>query len=133
MVKDFPLDTPGFNPFCDLIGLQFTSIKDGVSTCKVKITNHLLNPHGVVHGGVMYTMADTGMGAALYSVIDPQEICATVQLDMHYFEAVSSGLLQCTTKVVRRTRKLATLESEITSKRNLVAKAIGTYYILHMS
>jgi acyl-CoA thioesterase len=129
MTKEFPLNAPGFNPFCDLIGLNFTVVKDGISKCSVKITGHLLNPHGVVHGGVIYTMADTGMGAALYSSIEPDEICATVQLDIHYFQAVSSGTLGCTTKIVHRTKKLATLESEIHNKNNLVAKAIATYYI----
>lgn len=133
MAKDFPLNTPGFNPFCDLIGLKFTSVKDGISICKVKITRKLLNPHGFVHGGVLYTMADTGMGAALYTLIDPQEICATVQLDIHYFEALSSGLLKCTTRIVRRTRRLATLESEISNSHKLVARAIGTYYIMRLA
>jgi acyl-CoA thioesterase len=132
MTKDFPLNEPGFNPFCDLIGLRFTLVKDGTSKCSVKITEQLLNPHGVVHGGAIYTMADTGMGAALYSCIEPQEICATVQLDIHYFQAASSGTLNCTTHIVRQTRKLATLESAIRNKNVVVAKAIATYYIFKL-
>jgi acyl-CoA thioesterase len=133
MTKDFPLNSPGFNPFCDLIGLNFTFVKGGLSKCSVKINKKLLNPHGVVHGGVIYTMADTGMGAALYSCIQAEEICATVQLDIHYFQAVSSGTLHCTTKIVRKTRKLATLESEIRNKNTLIAKAIATYYVFKVS
>lgn len=133
MAKVFPLNMRGFNPFCDLIGLRFTSVSDGISRCTVKITSQTLNPHGVVHGGVIYTMADTGMGAALYSCIDADQVCSTVQLNIHYFEAVSSGILICKTKIVRRSKKLATLESEVKCGRTLVAKASGTYYISHIS
>lgn len=85
--------------------------------------------HGVVHGGVIYTMADTGMGAALYPCIETDESCATVQLDIHYFKAVYSGTLHCTTKLMHKTRKLATLQSEVRNKNSLIAKATGTYYI----
>ncbi|MGD0856842.1 MAG: PaaI family thioesterase [Dehalococcoidia bacterium] len=132
MAKSFPLNKPGFNPFCDLIGLNFATVQDGVSKCSIEVTKQLLNPHGVVHGGVLYSMADTGMGAALYSCIDSEEICATVQLDIRYFQAVSSGTIYCTTRVLRMTKKLATLESEIHNKKNLVAKATATYYIFRV-
>lgn len=126
------MNKPGFNPFCDLIGLNFATVQDGVSKCSIEVTKQLLNPHGVVHGGVLYSMADTGMGAALYSCIDSEEICATVQLDIRYFQAVSSGTIYCTTRVLRMTKKLATLESEIHNKKNLVAKATATYYIFRV-
>lgn len=98
----------------------------------MKINKHLLNPHGVVHGGVIYTMADTGMGAALYSCMEPDEICSTIQIDICYFQAFSSGTLRCVTKLIRRTKKLAMLESQISSTNKLAARATGTFYISKM-
>jgi acyl-CoA thioesterase len=58
------------HPFADLIGLTLDQQGDGSSTFSLPIDDRHLNPHGVVHGAVLYAMADTGMGAALYSTLD---------------------------------------------------------------
>lgn len=117
------------NPFGQLIGLNFTGYAEGCSRCVLDVTDKVLNPHNVVHGGVIYSMADTGMGAALYSDLDKNESCTTVEIKISYFKAVASGTLICDTKIINRGRKIATLESEITNNEQLVAKAIGTFYI----
>jgi acyl-CoA thioesterase len=127
MAKEIPPDTSGFNPFGDLIGLQFTKCEGGHSQCVLKVERRLLNPHGVVHGGVMYSMADTGMGGAMYSVMEKDELCATIEIKIVYFKAVKEGTLVCDTRIINRGKRIAALESEITSDGRLVAKANGTF------
>ena len=80
MSKKFPLESKGFNPFCELIGLNFTEVKKGYSRCVLKVNDKLLNPHKVLHGGIVYSMADTGMGGALYTCLEPSELCATIEI-----------------------------------------------------
>jgi acyl-CoA thioesterase len=128
--KERPAHTSGFNAFGDLIGLELTGYEGGRSQCILKVEQRLLNPHGVVHGGVMYSMADTGMGAALYSVMDSVDLCATVEIKIAYFRAVTSGTMVCETRIISRGKRFAALESEISSDGELVAKASGTYSVL---
>ena len=129
MAKEVPADTTGFNPFGDLIGLQFVKCEGGQSRCTLEVEQRLLNPHGAVHGGVLYSMADTGMGGAMYTVMDRDELCATIEIKVTYFKAVRSGTLVCDTRIISRGRRVAALESEITSDGRLVAKASGTFSI----
>ena len=129
MPKEFPLESTGFNPFGDLIGLSFSQCEGGFSRCALMVTDRLLNPHRVLHGGVIYSLADTGMGGALYTDLDEDESCATVQIDIFYLAAVTSGTLTCETKLVHRGRSVAVLESEIANDGRLVAKALGTYSV----
>lgn len=132
MPKKFPLKSKGFNPFCDLIGLSFTKISKGFSQCVLNVDENLhFNPHSVLHGGVVYSMADTGMGGALYSLLDmdDKELCATVEIKINYFKPVTSGMLKCDTKVIHKGKNIAVIESEILNNGNIVAKAIGTYSI----
>jgi acyl-CoA thioesterase len=119
----------GFNPFGDLIGLQFIRCESGQSRCTLEVNQKLLNPHGAVHGGVLYSMADTGMGGATYTVMEKDELCATIEIKIVYFKAVRSGTLVCDTRIVSRGRRVAALESEITSDGRLVAKASGTFSV----
>ena len=129
MAKEFPLESAGFHPFGELIGLEFAACADGRSTCVLEVTDRLLNPHRVAHGGALYSMADTGMGGALYTMLEADELCSTVEIKISYFRPVASGRLTCETTVINKTRSLAYLESEIRNDGNLVSRATGTFFI----
>jgi acyl-CoA thioesterase len=129
VANENPVYRPGINPFGDLIGLEFTACEAGRSRCILQVAPRLLNPHGVVHGGVTYSMADTGMGAAVYSVMEGDELCATVEMKITYLRPARSGTLVCETWIITRGKRIAALESEISSDGQLVAKASGTYSI----
>jgi acyl-CoA thioesterase len=129
MGKEIPADMSGFNPFGDLIGLQFVKCEGGQSRCTLEVEQRLLNPHGAVHGGVLYSMADTGMGGAMYTVMEKEELCATIEIKITYFKAVRSGTLVCDTRIISRGRRATALESEITCDGRLVAKASGTFSV----
>ena len=129
MSKKMPQDVEGFNPFGDLIGLTFTRVEKGCSQCVLEVDRKLLNPFRILHGGATYTMADTGMGAALLSCIDADQQCSTIEIKIVYFKSVISGTLTCDTKVIHKSKRIATMESEIKHEGRLVAKALGTWSI----
>lgn len=129
MPKTFPLESRGFNPFGELIGLNFSRLEKGYSRCALKVTENLLNGNRVLHGGVVFSLADTGMAGALYTELDEDESCATVEISIVFLAAVTSGTLTCDTKLVHRSGKLATLESKVENDGRLVATALGTYSV----
>jgi acyl-CoA thioesterase len=117
------------HPFADLIGLVFESVHQGRSLCRIEVDDKLMNPHGVVHGSIMSALADTGMGGALYPLLAEDESCATIEIKISYFKPVQAGTLECTTQLLHKGKTVASLESEILSNDQLVAKASGTYSI----
>ncbi len=129
MPKIVPVNAKGFDLFGDFIGLTLTKCENGYSQCVIKVNNKLFNPLGTTHGGATYTMADSGMGSALYATLKEDELCSTIETKIVYFKAVKSGKLICDTKIIHRSKRFAILESEITKDGQLVAKAIGTWSI----
>jgi len=130
----------GSGPFQELVGLKYPRIEKGYSQCVLAVSERLLNLvlavserllnlNRSVHGGAIYTLADAGMGAALYSTFDKAQLGTTIEVQIAYFKPVTSGTLTCDTRVVHKTRTFASLESEITNDGRLVAKATGTYHI----
>lgn len=117
------------NPFGKLIGLKIKHQGKNDSTLTLDVTPDLLNPQHVVHGAVLYALADTGMGAALYPSLNEGELCATIEIKMNYFAPVYDGSLVCSTQVINRGKKVAHLESELKQGDKLVAKASGNYAI----
>jgi acyl-CoA thioesterase len=117
------------HPFADLIGLQFTEHRAGYSKCMLTLDDRHLNPHRVAHGAVLYALADTGMGAALYPTLSEGELCATIQITMNYFKPVASGDVTCTSEVINRGKSVAHIESRIYLGDVLVGAASGNYSI----
>ena len=117
------------HPFAELIDLRVEQQHDGHSLLTLAVAPAHLNPHRVVHGAVLYAMADTGMGAALYPSLAPGELCATIEIKINYFKPVHAGTLSCSTTVINRGRSVANLEARITSDDVLVAQANGNYAI----
>lgn len=117
------------HPFADLIGLQMDGHFVNASDCSLAVAPHLLNPHGVLHGAVMYALADTGMGGALMPNLDNGQICATIEIKFNYYQAVREGTLRCHTTLLNRGKTVANLESRLYVEDKLVASANGTYAI----
>lgn len=112
-----------------LIGLDIYDRGEGHSRSRIAITPDHMNPHGVVHGDVLYAMADTGMGAALYSKLADGESCATIEVKMVYMATVREGTVECETRLINKGRRVAVLESDVKLGERLVAKALGTLAI----
>jgi acyl-CoA thioesterase len=119
-----------FSPFAELIGMRFTELSSGESCCELDTTESLFNTNGILHGGVAYSMADTGMGAALFAGLEKGQSCATIEIKIVYLRPVTSGRLVCRTKLIQQGRRIAVLESEVKNDDRLVAKALGTFAII---
>ncbi|MDZ4859195.1 MAG: PaaI family thioesterase [Candidatus Hydrogenedentes bacterium] len=115
--------------FPGLIGVEFTETAPGRSVCRATVNTKMHNPGGILHGGVPYTLADTGMAIALMQMLDEGQRLSTLEIKMTYFKPVVEGDIICTTTVVNKGKRIAFLESEVTDGARIVAKATGTYYI----
>lgn len=119
------------HPFADLIGLEIVGRGEGRCTSELSIKADHFNPNQVVHGAVIYALADTGMGGALMSVLDDSRYCSTIEIKINYFKPAVAGRLRCETRVVHLGSRTAAMESEIFDERDkLLARATGTFMIL---
>ncbi len=129
------LDTQNVNEilndyFAGMVGMTVSHVEPGRSVCHLEITPRHLNAGGVLHGGAQYTLADTSMALAVLAGLEDGLDCATLEIKMTYFKAVSSGAITCETRVIGKGNRVAFLESEVRSGEELIAKASGTFYIL---
>jgi acyl-CoA thioesterase len=119
------------NPFAQLVGFTLRLGRRGSGSCTaaLDVRPELLNPNAVVHGGALFSMVDTVMGAALYTTLEPGENCATIEIKIHFLRPVSKGKIRCSTRLVQRGRRIAVLEAHISVGRLQVAQALGTFAI----
>ena len=120
----------GTSPFAEMLGIQVTGFGDGAGECALEIREEMLNLHRSVHGGVIYSLADIGMGVALYSLLGQGEQCSTIEIKMNYFVPARGQRLVCTSRVLQKGKTIAVLEAEVKDRGRLVAKGMGTFAVL---
>ncbi|MEP7303528.1 MAG: PaaI family thioesterase [Caldimonas sp.] len=115
--------------FVEHVGLHIERPAGGAGTCRLKVADRHFNATGVVHGGVLFTLVDTAMGAALYSTLEPAQLCATIEVKINYFKPVREGTLVCTSVIVSKGKSVANLDASVHVGDVLVARANGSFAI----
>lgn len=115
--------------FTQHVGIQLLEKAPGRSRWTLPLQPLHMNTHGVVHGGVLFTLADTAMGAALYGALQPGQICATINVKINYFKPVFGGTVVCVSEVVNQGKNVAHLDASLYVDDVLVARANGDFAI----
>jgi acyl-coenzyme A thioesterase PaaI-like protein len=88
------------------------------------------NRRGLVQGGVLMTFADRTCGITARHV-SGKPTMATVQLDTHFVESGKIGeILISKPRLVRATRSLIFITTEVTVDKRCIAMASGVFKIL---
>jgi acyl-coenzyme A thioesterase PaaI-like protein len=121
------LETTGF---IHLIGPLWQRVVDGAHEYALVAQDKHHNRRGLVQGGVLMTFADRTCGMTARYVSGKPKL-ATVQLDTHFVEAGKIGeILISKPRVVRSTRSLIFITTEVTVDRRCIAMASGVFKIL---
>ena len=103
---------------------------DGV-TCECPINESFLNSHGVLHGGVIATIADEAAWYAIdaHTPFGPRSV--TTELKVNYLEPIVGSKVVARTVLLRVGKTLCVTRVDISGdKGTLAAVAIVTYMIL---
>jgi len=116
--------------FLHLIGPLWQRLVNGEHEYALITVDKHHNRRGLVQGGVLMTFADRTCGmTARY--VSGKPTLATVQLDTHFVEAGKIGeVLVSKPRVVRSTRSLIFISTEVTVEKRVIAMANGVFKIL---
>jgi acyl-coenzyme A thioesterase PaaI-like protein len=116
--------------FLHLIGPLWQRLVDGKPEYALMTQDKHHNRRGLVQGGVIMTFADRTCGmTARY--VSGKPTLATVQLDTHFVETGKIGeILISKPHVVRATRSLIFITTEVTVDKRCIAMASGVFKIL---
>jgi uncharacterized protein (TIGR00369 family) len=116
--------------FIQLVGPLWERAIDGVHEYALPTADKHHNRRGLVQGGVLMTFADRSCGMTARYVTGKQTM-ATIQLDVHFVEAGQIGdILISRPHVVRATRSLIFINTEVTVGKRCIATANGVFKIL---
>ena len=120
-------------PIGHLLGMRPVEVSTGRVVFALEAGEHLYNPIGGVHGGVLSTLLDSAISCAVQSTLGAGTGYTTVELKVNFIRPVTSetGALRCEGTVVHAGRTIATGEGRLTgADGKLYAHGTATCLIL---
>jgi len=120
----------GHHGFIQDMGMERGPFGDGRSTLWIEIGPQHMSPTKTVHGAVLYGLADTTMGSAIWTLLGPGETCATISCSIDYLHAVREGKIVCDAEVVSKGRRTVLARAVIKAgDGEPVAQASASFWI----
>jgi uncharacterized protein (TIGR00369 family) len=111
--------------------MRLLEVGDGVVEVALDVAEHHLNLQGLLHGGVLATLADTAAGLAVRTRLEPGRRHVTVNLDVQYLSASGPGTIVARGTALRVGRQIAHAESRVVDAGGkLLATAHATVAVM---
>ncbi len=108
--------------------IDVESVSKGRAVFFMEVQSKHKQMHGVVHGGILASLADTTAAIAAYSTVPAGTHIATVELKINYLEPVPGGRIRAEARVLRTGRNFVVTECEIYNESGeMAAKALLTF------
>jgi uncharacterized protein (TIGR00369 family) len=120
-------------PIASVLNMWLREVDHGLAVFECQPGESVYNPIGVVHGGLVCTLADSAAGCAVHTTLPPGVAYTSVDITVNYLRPVTrdSGVLTVTGKVVRSGRRMALAAVEVHDARNrLVTTATSNCLIM---
>ena len=118
--------------FLGWIGIELVDAQPGEVDLVLNAAARHMNLQGLLHGGMIATLADTAMGIAVRTKLEPGTRHVTVQLDVQFLSPGRPGPISARGRVIRVGSQIAHTEAEITDAAGkLLAKAHSTVAIMN--
>jgi uncharacterized protein (TIGR00369 family) len=116
--------------FLNLVGPLWERMVDGEPEYALVAQEKHHNRRGMVQGGLLMTFADRACGMAA-RFVSGRPTMATVQLDVHFIDAGKIGeTLMTRPRVIRTTRSLVFVTTEVKANERTIVTANGVFKIL---
>lgn len=118
--------------FHEAMGMRLERLEPGSSEVSLRVGEDHVNLVGVLHGGVISSLADTATGLAMHAALDPRSSHLTTSLQLTFLAPAKLGeTVRAHGRVVKRGRRFGYAEADVLGPEEvLVARAAATFVVL---
>ncbi len=114
------------DPYIKFLGISVDKVKKGYSLCSIVITNDMLNFLGLVHGGLIFSLADVA-----FSVASNSDHLPSYALDVSgsFLKTAKVGdTVTAEAKLIHTTKRTGIYRMEVFKNTELIATFNGTVF-----
>ena len=113
--------------FSRLLGIRILRAENGEAELRMAMQEQMLNLHGRMHGGALFSLIDTTLGQASHSLFGGEAGSMTLECKVNYIRGVEAGEVVCHARVLNAGRKVHVLEARVEQGDKLIATAQATF------
>ncbi len=120
-------------PIAVLMGFSLVEVDYGLAVFECTPDESVYNPIGVVHGGLVCTLADSAAGCAVQSTLEAGVAYTSIDINVTYLRPVTkdTGLIRATARTTKPGRRVAYATVEVTDTRGkLLAQATSSCLVM---
>lgn len=121
------------NPFFRLMGVEVVHTGKGTASIRMAVRPDMLNGEGYLQGGLFTALADEAMVLAIYSVLEPGEMLATITESTAFMKGVREGSVSAEGVVTRRGRRVVFSEGVVKARAGggevILSKTTAAYAV----
>ena len=111
-----------------LFSFELEAAEAGRAVVRMRVASKHKQVYGVVHGGILASLADTAGGLATYTVVPRGVRVATVEMKINFLEPIDRGMVVAEARVLRKGRNFAVVDCDVhDAEGRLAAKALMTF------
>ncbi len=124
-IKEFIENTPGFIKHNNM---HIEEIKDNYAKMYIDITEDSLNPTSIVHGGLLFGLADTTMGLAART---NNKNIVTLNAQIDYLKPGKGKRITCIAEPLKVGKTTSVYRANIyNEKEELISSVTGTFFFI---
>jgi uncharacterized protein (TIGR00369 family) len=114
--------------FMQTLGATLESVEPGTVTITCGFEERLTQQHGLLHGGLLATLADVACGYAALSVMPADREVLTVEFTIHFLKPAKTERVIAVGQVVQAGRTLTVCEGSVfdATRARLLARMTAT-------
>src|SRR5947209_894931 len=110
-------------PYWGTLGLQLKDVSRGKAVFEASMRPDLLQ-NGILHGGVLASIADSACAVAAISLLYPRAYATTINLQVAYMKPIVQGKFRAEGRCLKAGRTIMFCEADVWNEQNeLVCKA----------
>ena len=114
--------------FHRFVGIEFVELHADGLTMRLKLGDEHRDAEGIVHGGAIFTLADSAIGTGIYIVLGKPS--TTAEMKINYLQPVTGDTLTARSYILRAGRRLVVARAEVRSGSSHVAEVLATFAVL---
>ena len=120
-------------PFDEFLGLKYKKIDDNNLQIKLPVQDIFINSAGVVHGGIISSLADVAVSNLLPADEDGIQQAVTVDLNVSFMKPATGTYLMANAKNEKQGKTLIHTECSIyNDKQEIVAKSKAILFLTNL-
>lgn len=120
-----------WSPLPYLMGIELLEAEPGRAILRLPFSEQLQQSFGQLHGGAIFTLADTASGRAAHSVQPEGKRCVTLEMKINFISSVQDEDCLAEGRVIHQDDTNLVVEAVVkTVSGKLVAKTLATFAVL---